>query len=83
MVSRFVTRRQNNGEYYVWDNKTGAVAQIADGQSRYENLEFNRAIDVAMELNGPGRAAKRTPELPQQAAQQQQQPQPDDSDKKK
>jgi hypothetical protein len=76
MASRFVTRRQNNGEYYVWDNKTGAVAQTANGQSRYENLEFNRAIDVAMELNEPGRAAKPTPEPPQQAAQQQQQPQP-------
>lgn len=76
MVSRFVTRRQNNGEYYVWDNKTGAVALTADGQIRHENLGFNQAIDAAIELNGSGRAAKPTPAPPQQAAQQQQQPQP-------
>jgi hypothetical protein len=82
MVSRFVTRRQNNGEYYVWDNKTGAVAQAAKGQIRYENLGFNQAIDAAIELNGPGRAAEPTPAPPQQGAQQQQQPQPDKSDKK-
>ena len=76
MVSRFVARWQSNSEYCVWDNKTNAVAETANGQGRYENLEFNRAIDVAIELNGPGRAAKPTPEPPQQATQQQQQPQP-------
>jgi hypothetical protein len=57
MGSQFVARRQDNGEYCVWDNKTGAVAQIANSQIRYENLEFNQAIDAALELNGPGRAA--------------------------
>jgi hypothetical protein len=77
MASRFVAQRQNDGKYCVWDNQTRALAQTANGQSRYENLEFNRAIDVAMELNGPSRAAKPTPEPPQQVAQQQQQPQPD------
>ena len=80
MVSRFVAQRQNDGKYCVWDNQIRAVAQSANGQSRYENLEFNRAIDVAMDLNGSGRAAKRGPEQPQQGTQQQQ-PQ-SDSDKK-
>jgi hypothetical protein len=84
MVSRFVTRRQNNGEYCVWDYKIGAVAQTVNSQIRHENLGFGQAIDAAIELNGPGRTAKPTPEGPQPAAQQQQQqPQPDDSDKKK
>jgi hypothetical protein len=76
MISRFVTRRQNNGEYYVWDNETGAVALTADGHIRYENFGFNQAIDAAIELNGPSRAVGLTPEAPQQVAQQQQQPQP-------
>jgi len=52
MGSRFVTRRQNNGEYCVWDTKTDAVAQTANSQRRYENLEFNQALDGAEELNG-------------------------------
>ena len=82
MVSRFVAQRQSDGKYCVWDNQTRTVAQTANGQSRYENLEFNRAIDVAMELNGSGRAAKPTPEPPQQATQQQQQPRPDPEKKK-
>jgi hypothetical protein len=51
--SRFVTRRQNNGEYCVWDNKTDAVAQTEDSQIRYESLEFDQALDAAKELNGP------------------------------
>jgi hypothetical protein len=80
MVSRFVARRQNDGEYYVWDNKTDAVAKTASGQTRYENLGFNQAIDAAIELNWPGRAADPTPKAPQQAAQQQQQPQPKTKD---
>ena len=75
MISRFVARRQNDSEYCVWDNKTDVVALTADGQIRYENLGFNRAIDVAIELNGPGRAVEPT-RAPPQAAQQQQQPQP-------
>jgi hypothetical protein len=53
MGSRFVTRRQNNGKYCVWDYRTDAVAQTVDSQIRYENLEFNQAIDGAVELNGP------------------------------
>jgi hypothetical protein len=77
MASRFVTRRQNDGRFCVWDYKTGAVAQAANGQARHENLGFNQAIDAAIELNGSGRAAEPTPEPPQQVAQQQQQPQPD------
>jgi hypothetical protein len=76
MVSRFVARRQNDGQYCVWDNKAGAVAQTANSQSRYENLEFNQAIDTAIELNRPGRTAEPTPEPRQQVAQQPQQPQP-------
>jgi hypothetical protein len=55
MASQFVVRRQDNGEYCVWDSKTDAVAQIANGQIRYENLEFNNALDQALELNGSGR----------------------------
>jgi hypothetical protein len=50
MGSRFVTRRQNNGKYCVWDYKTYAVAQTVDSQICYEN---NQAIDGAVELNGP------------------------------
>jgi hypothetical protein len=57
MASRFVVRRQDNGEYCVWDNKADAVAQIANSQIRYENLEFNQALDAAKEQNGPGRIA--------------------------
>jgi hypothetical protein len=72
MASRFVARWQNSNKYCVWDTKIDAVAKTASGQSRYENLGFNQAIDAAIELNGPGRAA----EVRQQAAQQQQQPQP-------
>ena len=75
MASRFVAQRQNDGKYCVWDNQTWAVAQTAN-KSRYENLGFNQAIDAAIELNGPGRAAGPTLEPPQQVAQQQQQPQP-------
>ena len=56
MASQFVARRQDNGGYCVWDNKAGAVAQIKNGEIRYENLEFNQAINAAIELNGPGRA---------------------------
>jgi hypothetical protein len=57
MASRFVVRRQNNDKYCVWDNNTNAVAQSADSQIRNDSLEFNKAIDTALELNGPGRAA--------------------------
>jgi hypothetical protein len=56
MASRFVAQRQNDGKYCVWDNQNRAVAH-SDSQTRYKNLEFNQAIDAAMELNGPGRAA--------------------------
>jgi len=59
MASRFVAQRQSDGKYCVWDNQTRAVAHL-DGN--YENLEFNQAIDAAIELNGPGRAAWPTPE---------------------
>ena len=65
MISRFVTRRQRAGEYCVWDNDAGAVAQ------RHENLGFDQAIDAARELN-----RQRSRAVPQQVAQQQQQPQP-------
>jgi hypothetical protein len=74
MVSRFVAQRQNDGKYRVWDHQTRAVAHL-NSQIRYENLEFNKAIDAALELNGPSRT-RPTPEPPQQVAQQQQ-PQPD------
>jgi hypothetical protein len=57
MVSRFVARRQNDREFCVWDNQTGAVAQTVNSQTRYQNLGFDQAIDAAMELNGPDRAA--------------------------
>ena len=82
MVSRFVARRQNDGRFCVWDYKTSAVARTVNSQIRHENLGFSQAIDAAMELNGPGRAAEPTTAPPQQPAQQQQQPQPDNSDKK-
>jgi hypothetical protein len=72
MVSRFVVQRQNDGKYCVWDHQTRAVANL---DSRYENLEFNQAIDAAIELNGSGRVAAPTPGPPQQVAQQQQQQQ--------
>jgi hypothetical protein len=62
MVSRFVARRQDNGEYCVWDNKTNAVAQGANSQIRYENLEFNQAIDAARELDRRGRADQKPSE---------------------
>jgi hypothetical protein len=61
MASRFVVRRQDNGEYCVWDNKTDAVAQMANSNIRYENLEFNQALDAAREVNGSGRAAEQKP----------------------
>ena len=61
MVSRFVAQRQSDGKYCVWDNQTRAVARL---DSNYEHLEFNQAIDAAIELNG-------------QVAQQQPQPDPD------
>ena len=54
MASRFVARRQDNGQYCVWDNKANAVAQRANSQIRYENLEINQALDTATELNRPG-----------------------------
>ena len=57
MASRFVVRRQDHGEYCVWDNKADAIAQTEDSQMRYENLEFNQALDAAKELNGIGRAS--------------------------
>ena len=57
MASRFVVRRQDNGEYCVWDNKTDAVAQTENSQIRYESLEFNQALDAAKELNGPSGAS--------------------------
>jgi hypothetical protein len=52
MASRFVVRRQDNGEYCVWDTKTDAVAQTENSEIRYESLEFNQALDAAKELNG-------------------------------
>jgi hypothetical protein len=73
MASRFVAQRQKDGKYCVWDNHTRAVAHL---DSHYENLEFNQAIDAAIELNGAGRVVGPPPEAPQQGAQQQQQPQP-------
>ena len=86
MASRYVARRQNDGKYCIWDNRTGAIALTADGQSRRENLTMDRAIDAAIELNEADRPTMTTPpaaEGPQQVAQQQQQPQSDDTDKKK
>lgn len=86
MVSRFAARRQDNGKYCVWDNKTDAVAVTADSQSRYENLGFNQALDATIELNESDRPKMSVPpatEAPQQVAQQQQQPQADDIDDKK
>lgn len=65
MASRFVVRRQDNGEYCVWDNRADAVAQTEDSQIRYESLEFNQALDAAAELNGPGQATEPTPKPPQ------------------
>jgi hypothetical protein len=56
MASRFVVRRQDNGKYCVWDNSNDAVAQTEDSQIRYESLEFNQALDAALELNGPDRS---------------------------
>ena len=56
MASRFVARRQDNGEYCVWDKKTDAVAQRASSQIGYENLEFNQALDAVTELNRPDRS---------------------------
>ena len=53
MESRFVTRRQDDGKYCVWDYKNDAVAQMANSQSRYENLGFNQALDGAEALNRP------------------------------
>jgi|HubBroStandDraft_6_1064221.scaffolds.fasta_scaffold1001414_2 hypothetical protein len=57
MASRFVARWQNSNKYCVWDTKIDAVAKSADGRTRYESLEFNNAIDTALELNGRGRTA--------------------------
>jgi hypothetical protein len=53
MASRFVVRRQDNGEYCVWDNKADTVAQTESSQIRCENLEFNQAFDAVRELNEP------------------------------
>ena len=64
MASRFVARRQDNGEYCVWDNKANAVAQTEDSQIRYESLEFNQALDAALVLNGTDRAADRSDQKP-------------------
>jgi hypothetical protein len=52
MASRFMVRKQDNGEYCVWDNKADAVAQTENSEIRYESLEFNQALDAAKELNG-------------------------------
>jgi hypothetical protein len=40
MASRFVVRRQDNGEYCVWDNKADAVAQTENSQICHESLEY-------------------------------------------
>jgi hypothetical protein len=53
MASRFVVRRQDKDKYCVWDKKTNAVAQSADSQIRNDSLEFNKAIDMALDLNRP------------------------------
>jgi hypothetical protein len=53
MASRFVVRRQDNGEYCVWDNKADTVAQTESSQIRHESLDFNQALDAAKELNEP------------------------------
>ena len=73
MASRFVTRRQNDGKYCVWDYQTGAVA--ADSQDRYENLGLDQAIDAATDLNGQTLTPPKS-EAPPQVVQQQQQSQP-------
>jgi hypothetical protein len=74
MASRFVSRRQSDGKYCVWDYQTEAVAQAVGSNGRYENLGLYQAIDAAIELNGQILAPP-TPEAPQQVAQQQPQPQ--------
>jgi hypothetical protein len=46
---RYVVRRQDNGEYCIWDTKTDKPAEV-DGR-RYINLQFDEAIDQARPLN--------------------------------
>lgn len=48
-IARYNVRRQQNGEYCVWDAKTHEPAE-ADSR-RHINLQFDDAIDRAASLN--------------------------------
>jgi hypothetical protein len=48
---RYAVRRQDNGEYCIWDTRTDAPCKVeADGKP-YTNLHFDEAIDRAILLN--------------------------------
>ena len=51
MVRRQEVRRQENGEYSVYDTETDRPAE-ADGK-HYINLKFSEALDHADSLNRP------------------------------
>jgi hypothetical protein len=50
-VARYMVRRQESGEYSVYDTKTDKPAEV-DGKLCI-NLKFNEALDHADSLNKP------------------------------
>ena len=48
-MAKYVVRRQENGEYCIWNTNTDKPAEADD--RRYINLQFDEAIDHARSLN--------------------------------
>jgi hypothetical protein len=50
-MTRYIVRRQENGNFCVWDNTTDKPADEADGELRYIDLQLDKAFDCARSLN--------------------------------
>ena len=52
LMTRYIVRRQENGDFCVWDNTTDKPAEEVDGEVlRYIDLKLDKAFDFARYLN--------------------------------
>jgi len=50
-MTRYIVRRQENGNFCVWDTRKDKPAEEADGDLRYIDLKLDKAFDFARSLN--------------------------------
>jgi hypothetical protein len=50
-MTRYIVRRQENGNFCVWDTTTDKPAEEASGELRYIDLQLDKAFDCARSLN--------------------------------